>query len=251
MDAQKKQARHYDEVLTDYDAHYGDACSLRYRERFIHRPLFHGIDLSGMAVLDGMCGGGETTGGLLQRGAHVTGLDLSERQLAAYRRKWPQCRTVCASILESRLETSSLDCVVVVGGLHHVHPHVHAAIEEIHRILRPGGYFCFFEPHARSWPDVVRKQWYKRDRFFERNEQSVDVDELKRAFGGRFDFLREHYGGSIAYLLVLNSMIFRIPVRLKPLYTPPLMVVEGLLQGLHGKRLSMFAVCQWRKTPKS
>ena len=43
--------------------------------------------------------------------------------------------------------TTSFDCVAVVGGLHHIHPNVKAAVREIHRVLKPGGHFCFMEPH--------------------------------------------------------------------------------------------------------
>ena len=43
----------------------------------------------------------------------------------------------------------------------------------------------------------------------------MNVKELKNEFSSEFEFTKETYMGNIAYLLVFNSMVFRIPVRLK------------------------------------
>src|SRR5258708_35829689 len=71
------QQRHYDQISAEYDTHYSDAYSLEYRSRFIYGPMFEGLRLSGMNVLDAMCGSGQTTEYLLSRDAQVTGLDIS------------------------------------------------------------------------------------------------------------------------------------------------------------------------------
>src|SRR5882672_9509044 len=75
--SEQLQQEHYDKIADQYEAHYSDACSLEYRRKFIYEPMFAGLDLSGMKVLDAMCGSGQTTEYLLSRGALVTGLDLS------------------------------------------------------------------------------------------------------------------------------------------------------------------------------
>jgi SAM-dependent methyltransferase len=136
---------------------------------------------------------------------------------------------------------------VIVGGLHHLHPNANAAIDEIHRILRPGGYLCFAEPHKGTFPDLIRRWWYKRDALFADNEDAIDLNEMKRKFTPRFIFNRERYLGNAAYLLVLNSMVFRIPLKLKPFYTPALLLLESLINPFQGKLFSCFVVCQWRK----
>ena len=82
------QRKHYDRIAQDYEAHYGDACSREYRRRFIYQPMFEGIDVAGMNVLDGMCGSGHTTEYLLSRGARVTGLDISSEEINAVRRSF-------------------------------------------------------------------------------------------------------------------------------------------------------------------
>jgi SAM-dependent methyltransferase len=211
-------------------------------------PMFDGLDLSGKQVLEAMCGSGQTTGYLLSRGALVTGLDVSAKQIDSFRRRWPECRAICASILESGLESASYDCVVVVGGLHHVQPHAQEAVQEIHRLLKPGGHFCFVEPHKDSFPDLVRKLWYKLDKsFFQENEESVDLETLTQSFSDRFIFKNESYQGNIAYLFVYSSMILRVPLKLKPFYAPTLITLERVLNKLQGRRTSCFAACQWQK----
>src|SRR5262245_4497675 len=140
--AAQVQRAHYDEIAERYENHYGDFYSRQYRLRFINNPLFDGIDLRGKIVLEAMCGSGHTTEYLLSRGAQITGLDISAEEIASFHRYWPDCKGVCASILESGFPDDCFDCVAVVGGLHHLHPHVNGALHEIHRMLKPGGYLC-------------------------------------------------------------------------------------------------------------
>src|SRR5205814_3461140 len=118
---------------------------------------------------------------------------------------------------------------------------------EIHRVLKPGGSLCFSEPHSGSLPDVVRRMWYRIDPLFLSNEAAIDFRELKRMFADRFSFGPDNYLGNIGYLLIFNSLIFRVPLRLKAAYSPAMMRVERALSVLHGPRLSCFMVSQWQK----
>ena len=246
--AEEKQSRHQDRLAEEYERHYSDPLSMAYRLRFFNEPMMAGIDLRGQRVLDAMCGGGQMTGYLLGGGARVTGLDISEEAIEHFRKNCPQAQAVLGSILDTGLEDDSYDCVTVVGGLHHVHPHVNAAIDEVYRILRPGGYFCFMEPHSGSVPDIVRRIWYRVDRrMFEDNEQAIDVPEIQTQNADRFEFLIMRYGGSIGYLLVLNSLVFRIPLGWKRHYSPLCMGLEEALGRVQGPRFSCFVVGQWRK----
>ena len=237
----------FDRISLQYEAHYDDVFSRRYRAKFICAPVFEGIDFSGMKVLEAMCGSGQTTEYLLAQGATVTGLDISSQSIESFRERWPECTAVCASILDSGLESNSVDCAVVMAGLHHLHPHVGDAIRELHRVLKPGGYLCMWEPHSGSLPDRVRKWWYRHDSLFAENEASIDFASIKEEFSGQFSFEKEHFIGNFAYLLVLNSLIFRAPLALKRLYTPILMKVEPIVNLFQGKLLSCVALAQWRK----
>ncbi|HSQ01436.1 MAG TPA: class I SAM-dependent methyltransferase [Candidatus Dormibacteraeota bacterium] len=233
--------------MDEYDAHYDDRWSRIFRERYVHAPLLAGLDLRGRRVLDAMCGSGLSTQALLDRGAQVTGLDVSDSAIESFRRRWPAAEAVCGSITHSGLPSGAFDAVVVVGGLHHLHPHVDDAVTEIHRVLVPGGSFCFMEPHTGSLPDVFRRLWYRRDRLFVDNEAAVDLTALRQHFADRFVAVRETFAGGPAFLLVFNSMVFRIPLRAKGWYSPAVLRLEALLARWQTPRTACFAVCQWRK----
>jgi len=245
--SERQQQRHYDTIAADYEAHYSDEWSVEYRRRFIYEPMFAGLNLAGLQVLDAMCGSGQTTSYLLARGASVTGLDISNEVIDTFQSRWAGANVVKRSLLDSGLPDNSFDCVAVVGGLHHIHPNVKAAVREIHRVLKPGGHFCFMEPHSGSLPDVVRKVWYRFDRFFSDNEAAIDVSALQRDFRGSFELRKVNYLGNVAFLLVLNSLIFRIPPKSKKSFAPLLMKLEPWINKLQTKLTSCFAVTQWQK----
>jgi len=177
----------------------------------------------------------------------VTGLDISNEVIDTFQSRWTGASAVKRSLLDSGLPDNSFDCVAVVGGLHHIHPNVKAAVREIHRVLKPGGHFCFMEPHSGSLPDVVRKVWYRFDRFFSDNEAAIDVSALQRDFRGSFELRKVNYLGNVAFLLVLNSLIFRIPPKSKKLFAPLLMKLEPWINKLQTKLTSCFVVTQWQK----
>lgn len=248
--SEQLQQDHYDRIADQYEAHYSDACSLEYRRQFIYEPMFEGLDLSGMKVLDAMCGSGQTTQYLLARGARVTGLDLSSEVINSFKSRWTDCAAIQRSLLDSGLPNDYFDCVVIVGGLHHAHPNVSAALREINRVLKPGGYLCFMEPHSGSLPDAIRRIWYKHDRFFSDNEASIDVEAYAREFAAQFKSDKINYLGNLAFLFVLNSLIMRIPVSVKPYYSPLLIKLESLINKLQGKLTSCFVVARWQKIPQ-
>ncbi len=246
-DAENLQKQHYDSIASKYAAHYGDKWSQRYRWKLVNEPMLGDVDLCGMEVLDAMCGSGETTEYLLHRGARVTGLDISKEEICRFQERFPNCKAYCGSILSTGFASDSFDCVVVVGGLHHLYPNFSLAINEIYRVLKPGGLLCFYEPHKGSLPDLARQFWYERDKLFAANEAAIDLGLLKQLFSRQFEFLKEEYGGNVAYLLVLNSMVFRVPLWMKRFYSEVLMCAESAIKGMQGKRLSCTVICRWRK----
>ncbi len=246
-EAEKTQREHYDRILSAYEAHYDEPNTRLYRERFVNGPMFGGLEMRGKHVLEAMCGSGLTTATLLAQGAHVVGLDISAACIQSFQKRWPQCHAVCTSIKRSGLARDAFSVVVIVGGLHHLQPDVEPAIEEIHRLLEPGGTLCFFEPHVGSLPDWFRTLWYKHDSMFAPNEAAIDLESLKRKFADRFEFVGEKYGGNVGHVLVHNSMALRLPLRWKPIYTPLALRIEAALDPLMGRRLSCFVICQWKK----
>lgn len=248
-DFEALQSAHYDAIGQAYEAHYSDEWSSRYRRRFQFEPLVAGIDVRGRRVLDAMCGSGQTAEFLLSAGADVTGLDISAEVIEQFREKLPQAKAVQGSILHTEFPDAWFDAVFVTGGLHHVQPHVTDAVTEIHRILKPGGWLCFSEPHAGSIADSARRLWYRFDRLFEENEAAVDIQALMRANEKRFDFVTTSYSGGPAYLLVFNSMVFRVPLSWKRRYSRPVLWLEARVERIQGRRTACFVRAQWHKLP--
>ena len=248
MHAEGTQRQHYNRIAADYEAQYGDPNGVTYREEFLYRPMFAGLDLEGRNVLEALSGSGHTTSYLLEsKKALVTGLDISEEAIASFKTRWPECQAICSPITDSGLPDESFECIVIVMGLHHLQPHLPDALREIHRLLRKGGVLCFAEPHQESAFSGLRSIWYRHDSLFADNEESLHIEALKRDCESLFEFRLEKYVGSVAYLLVLNSMIFRVPLWLKRVYSPALIRLERMLAGFQSRSFSLAVVCQWEK----
>jgi SAM-dependent methyltransferase len=248
MHAEATQRQHYNRIAAEYEAQYGDPDGLTYREEFIYQPMLAGLELEGRNVLEALSGSGHATGYLIEhKKALVTGLDISEEAIASFKTRWPNCRAICSPLTASNLPDESFDCIVVVMGLHHLQPHLSEALREIHRLLRKGGVLCFAEPHRESAFNRLRAFWYRHDSLFAENEESLGIEALKRECQHLFNFKMEKYVGGAAYLLVLNSMVFRIPLWVKGIYSPALIRLERLLAGFHSPSRSLAVICQWER----
>ena len=104
------------------------------------------IDWRGKAVLDLGCGGGFMSEALARRGALVTGIDPSPSAIAIAERHAASqglaIRYAVASGEQLPMENRSMDHVVCVDVLEHVKD-LGTVLDEIARVLRPGGYFAF------------------------------------------------------------------------------------------------------------
>jgi 2-polyprenyl-3-methyl-5-hydroxy-6-metoxy-1,4-benzoquinol methylase len=118
-------------------------------------------DVSGLRVLDAGCGEGRFARMLAQRGAKVTGIDLSSRMIELAReheRATPLgIDYLVADMADlSQLPGESFDAAVAYLSLIDVHDY-EQAISEVARVLVPGGRFqfsivhpCFFPP-CSAW----------------------------------------------------------------------------------------------------
>jgi len=106
---------------------------------------------SGQDVLDIGCGSGALARELAARGARVTGLEISDQQLADARAadSGPGVRYLVGRAQELPLDDGSVDLVVFMRALHHV-PELSLvpALREARRVLRPAGAVYVAEPLA-------------------------------------------------------------------------------------------------------
>lgn len=106
--------------------------------------------VDGKAALELGCGGGQCSVALAERGADVTGIDLSAEQLA-HAQKLADERGVDISLIEGDLTDlpvadESVDVAFNTWVFQWVED-LDACFAEAHRILRPGGRFVFSTPH--------------------------------------------------------------------------------------------------------
>jgi hypothetical protein len=70
---------------------------------------------------------------------------------------------------------------------------------------------------------------------------------MKGRNADRFEFEMTRYTGTFGYLLVFNSLIFRLPLGLKRYYTGPILGLEALIEPLQGRLTSCMVLSRWKK----
>ena len=102
------------------------------------RATVHAVVEPGDRVLDAACGTGDLAIIAAKAGANVTGLDFSEAMLARARRKAPDVEWTRGDLLALPFDDESFDAATVGFGVRNV-ADLPGAIEELRRVLRPGG----------------------------------------------------------------------------------------------------------------
>ena len=92
----------------------------------------------GDRVLDAACGTGDLAIIAAKAGGDVTGLDFSERMLERARRKAPDLDWMRGDLLALPFEDESFDAATVGFGVRNV-ADLPGALEQLRRVLRPGG----------------------------------------------------------------------------------------------------------------
>ena len=246
-DSAAEQRNHYDGFAEEYSRHYDDEFSLEYRNRFILDRLFKNVDLRNLLILDAMCGSGGEMAYLSGKQARSFGLDISFRELKLYGKANGSGKAVCASAFDICLPDGCMDGIVIIGGFHHLHPRINDALVEFKRILKDQGTIYFCEPHQGSFPDYFRRIWYRHDPLFLPNESSIDMKKLMLENTRYFKFNIIGYFGNLAYLLVFNSMVFRLGVIIKKKIAKPLFLIESFLSPFQNRFFSCFVLVKAEK----
>lgn len=159
-------------------------------ERFLFQSLKQ--RLLGSRMLDIGVGGGRTTAYLLDIAQHYTGVDLSQEMVDACKSRFPAHAEnfhQCDVRDMSRFDAASFDVALFsFNGLDYI-PHQGrlAALQEIRRIVRPGGLFIFsthltpslksrFAPTANPNSDNWLSDWRLRLLFHWHNLGVRDID---------------------------------------------------------------------------
>lgn len=108
----------------------------------------------GERALDLACGTGDIALAVAARGARVTGLDLTPRMLQLAAGKSRAATFLAGDMTSLPFGSRSFDLVTTGYGLRNV-PHLATALDEIARVLRPGGRLLSLD-FNRPEPAVIR-----------------------------------------------------------------------------------------------
>jgi SAM-dependent methyltransferase len=243
----QRQKQHYEAIHAEYEDHYYDPQSMLYRERFFFAPLFDGLDLNGKHVLDLASGSGHNSLALLRRfpTATVTGFDISASACQDYRRNVGR-PCIEGDLTASLSASETFDAAMILGGLHHCVMDLNQALENVGRLVRPGGVFLMLEPNREFMLEGARRLWYRMDRYFDApTEAALAHDEVLKRASPLFSLRGVRYMGGPGYFLISQSLLFRVPKSVKRALTPPLMCADGIYNRLKGRWLYPYFVAQW------
>jgi SAM-dependent methyltransferase len=144
-------------------------------------------DLTDLKVLDLGCGLGEGSVYFAIKGARVTASDLSPGMCDLTRRvakaNGVDVETLVASATDLKMiPDNTFDIVYGANMLHHVD--IKACVDEVHRILKPGGRAAFWDPvHYNPVINVYRKMAAGVRTEDEHPLKISDVQYIKKKFG--------------------------------------------------------------------
>ena len=124
---------------------YFEACTAP-ENRFILKQLG---EITGKKLLDLGCGAGENSVYFAKKGAHCVATDYSpgmvEVALKLAETNGVKIEGCTANAMELNFPDQTFDIVYASNLLHHL-PEPKTAIREMHRVLKPGGKACFWDP---------------------------------------------------------------------------------------------------------
>ncbi|NEQ76392.1 MAG: class I SAM-dependent methyltransferase [Okeania sp. SIO2C9] len=104
-------------------------------------------------ILDLCCGSGQATNFLVQHSQNVTGLDASPLSINRAKKNVPSAKYVEAFAEDMPFSNNQFDLVHTSAALHEMNSEqLKQIIQEVYRILKPGGIFTFVDFHRPTNP---------------------------------------------------------------------------------------------------
>jgi SAM-dependent methyltransferase len=180
----------YDRIASRYCAHTLRDEFRRVEEGFLDRFLSH-IGSPAPLVADVGCGDGRDSGYLLSRGARALMVDMSRAMLAEAAGHVPGGICLNMDLRLLAFADGCLDALWASGVLYHLPKRqLPAGLDEIRRVLKPGGIFAFnfktgegegMEENPRSYPGAPRYYAY------------YSPAEMRELLSGRFEVIEEEF----------------------------------------------------------
>ena len=154
------------------------------------------------SVLDLGCADGYVTAHLRHRASTIVGFDLDIRDVCAAKTRVSGAHFLAGSAEALPFASASFDAVLMLDVLEHVGDD-RRSIDEIVRVLRPGGHLILSTPHKGLFAFLDPENFSlkgKDGRPLPRHRH-YSITDYEKLFGGRLEVLRVHRGGFLLYPL--------------------------------------------------
>ncbi len=120
----------------------------------IHDVLLDHLPKNGL-IVDAGCGVSRWPIYLRRKGYRVCGLEYSFDACQIAKENEPGLSVVRADVRSKPIKTHSIDAVMSLGVVEHDEAGPHAALREVHRILKPGGLLILAVPYNNLWRRAI------------------------------------------------------------------------------------------------
>ena len=150
----------FDQVAKNYDR-TNDLLSF-YQSRLWRRAVRKAVNpLSGHRILDVAAGTGTSSKALLVPGGEVVAADFSKGMIEQGKKQHPELTFVYADAMKLPFQAAEFDAVTISFGLRNVQK-FQTALQEFHRVLKPGGKLVVCEFSKVSGPLGLIYKFYLR-----------------------------------------------------------------------------------------
>lgn len=179
-------------------------------------------------ILDLGCGNGFLS--QLFPNYDLVGVDISDGMLANNPYKW-----VKGSAESIPFPNNYFDFVVCRSLIHHLE-NPEMALEEIFRVLKPGGQVSFWDPNHNALYETIRHIFQHTDRFSHLHHSFNDKELFMMIEDADFEITEKRYIGYLAYPLIgfPDIVNFHIPIGVGR----ALMAIDDFISKTPIKRLS-------------
>jgi len=138
----------------------------------------------------------------------IVGVDISDGMLAQNPHKW-----IKASAEELPFEDSTFDYIICRSLLHHL-DHPNEALDEMYRVLKPGGKWVCWDPNHGVLYELIRSIFQHTDRFSHLHHSFSDSALFEMIEKVGFKITEKRYIGYLAYPLIAFPDIinFHLPI---------------------------------------